>query len=99
MFAVSVRGGREVDSGRGGLRRWPVEGLGGGEVDINISISRAKFESVSQKLFARCLDTVKQVLRDAKVTESTVADVVLVGGSTCLPRAQLLNLHRFILAH
>ena len=65
-----------------------LEGLGGGEVDINISISRAKFESVSQKLFARCLDTVKQVLRDAKVTESTVADVVLVGGSTRIPRVQ-----------
>ena len=65
-----------------------LEGLAGGEIDVNINISRAKFESVAESLFARCLATVKQVLRDAKVTTGDVSDIVLVGGSTRIPRVQ-----------
>ncbi|RYY32979.1 hypothetical protein EON62_04740, partial [archaeon] len=40
--------------------------------------------------FKRCIDTVKQVLRDAKVLPAEVGDVVLVGGSTRIPKVQSL---------
>ena len=39
-------------------------------------------------MFQRCLDTVRQVLRDANKTTADVADIVLVGGSTRIPKIQ-----------
>lgn len=57
-------------------------------MDLNVIITRAKFESLNQKFFKRCIDTVKQVLTDAKAKPSDVAEVVLVGGSTRIPKVQ-----------
>lgn len=57
-------------------------------VDFNVTITRAEFDTMSQELFARCIKTVKRVLKDAKVNEKEVSDVVLVGGSTRIPRIQ-----------
>lgn len=64
-----------------------VDGLHEG-VDFNTSISRAKFENLCNDLFQKCFDPIDQVLRDAKLDKSSVDEVVLVGGSTRIPRIQ-----------
>lgn len=53
-------------------------------------VTRAKFEELNGKLFGRTLGTLKQVLRDAEVEKDEVQDIVLVGGSTRIPRIQSL---------
>ncbi len=58
--------------------------------DMSFSISRARFESLCEDLFRKCMEPVEQVLRDAGVSKSEVDDVVLVGGSTRIPRVQEL---------
>jgi heat shock 70kDa protein 1/2/6/8 len=52
------------------------------------TLTRAAFEKMCNALFVKCIDTVKQVLRDAGVTAEQVSDVVLVGGSTRIPMLQ-----------
>jgi L1 cell adhesion molecule like protein len=56
--------------------------------DFLCKISRAKFEHLCQKLFLKCLEPCKKVLQDAKVSKGEVNDVVLVGGSTRIPKIQ-----------
>jgi len=56
--------------------------------DYCLDISRAKFESLNKAYFDRTLDTVKKVLKDAKMDHSEIDDVVLVGGSTRVPKIQ-----------
>jgi len=56
--------------------------------NFNVTVSRATFEKMCQPLFARCIDTVKAVIRDAGATIENVSDVVLVGGSTRVPMIQ-----------
>nr|WMV69919.1 heat shock 70 kDa protein [Euglena gracilis]BDX17135.1 heat shock 70 kDa protein family A 4 [Euglena gracilis] len=58
--------------------------------EYNTSISRATFEKLNGPLFERCLASVKRVLDDAKVSRELVDQVVLVGGSTRIPRVQEL---------
>ena len=58
--------------------------------DMSFTISRARFESLCEDLFRKCMEPVEQVLRDAGVSKSEVDDVVLVGGSTRIPRVQEL---------
>jgi len=50
-----------------------------------IELTRAKFEKLNEEPFKRCLDTVKRVMKDAKVKTEDVNDIVLVGGSTRIP--------------
>jgi heat shock protein 1/8 len=57
-------------------------------IDFYTAISRAKFESLCDDLFRGCLDPVERVLRDAKIDKSKVDEVVLVGGSTRIPKVQ-----------
>ena len=59
-------------------------------VDYYTTITRAKFESLCDDLFRGCLDPVEKVLRDAKMDKSSVDEVVLVGGSTRIPKVQSL---------
>ena len=59
-------------------------------VDLNVSLSRAKFESLCSDLFNNCLKPVEQVLRDSTFSKSQIDDIVLVGGSTRIPRVQVL---------
>jgi L1 cell adhesion molecule like protein len=59
-------------------------------VDYNTKISRAKFESLCSNLFKKCLDPVDRVLKDAGISKSNVNEVVLVGGSTRIPKIQSL---------
>lgn len=59
-------------------------------IDFYTSVTRALFENLNQDLFNSCLDPVVQVLRDAKMDKSQVHEVVLVGGSTRIPKIQSL---------
>ena len=59
-------------------------------VDFFTSITRAKFEALCMNLFQKCLDPVQKVLTDAKMSKSQVDDIVLVGGSTRIPKVQSL---------
>ena len=56
--------------------------------DLNISLSRAKFEALCDTLFQKCLSPVEQVLRDAKVSKDAIHEVVMVGGSSRIPRVR-----------
>jgi heat shock 70kDa protein 1/2/6/8 len=58
--------------------------------DFNTTLSRAKFENLCNPLFQQCMAPVEQVLRDAELDKSQVHEVVLVGGSTRIPRVQKL---------
>lgn len=57
-------------------------------IDYHATITRARFEQLCGEDFRNCLEPVKKVLTDAKVSKSEVHDVVLVGGSTRIPKVQ-----------
>jgi L1 cell adhesion molecule like protein len=59
-------------------------------VDFFTSITRARFEEMNMDLFRKCMEPVEKVLRDAKMDKSSVHEVVLVGGSTRIPKVQTL---------
>ena len=59
-------------------------------VDFFTSISRARFESLCMNLFQKCIKPIAQVLQDGSVSKSQVDDIVLVGGSTRIPKIQEL---------
>jgi L1 cell adhesion molecule like protein len=59
-------------------------------IDFYSSISRARFEELNLDLFRKCMDPVEKVLRDAKMGKDQIHDVVLVGGSTRIPKVQEL---------
>ncbi|CAA7026040.1 unnamed protein product [Microthlaspi erraticum] len=59
-------------------------------VDFYATISRARFEEMNMDLFRKCMDPVEKVLRDSKIDKSSVHEVVLVGGSTRIPKIQQL---------
>ena len=59
-------------------------------IDFNTSMTRARFEDLCSDLFRGCLDPVEKVLKDAKLSKSEVDDIVLVGGSTRIPKVQEL---------
>jgi len=56
--------------------------------DFYTSITRAKFEELNMDLFRSCLEPVEKVLQDAKLTKGDIHDIVLVGGSTRIPKVQ-----------
>ncbi|KAI9766293.1 MAG: ATPase with role in protein import into the ER [Candelina submexicana] len=58
--------------------------------DFSETITRAKFEELNMDLFKKTLKPVEQVLKDAKVKKSEIDDIVLVGGSTRIPKVQAL---------
>lgn len=59
-------------------------------IDFYATITRARFEEMNMDLFRKCMEPVEKCLRDAKVDKSHVHDVVLVGGSTRIPKVQQL---------
>ncbi|KAJ5318671.1 heat shock protein 70 [Penicillium atrosanguineum] len=59
-------------------------------IDFNISITREEFESPCKNLFSKAECLVEQVLKDAKMDKSSVDEVVLVGGSTRIPKVREL---------
>jgi len=63
--------------------------------DFSSSITRAKFEEINMDLFRGCMDPVDKVLRDSGCAKESVDDVVLVGGSTRIPKVQQLLQEHF----
>ena len=59
-------------------------------VDFYTKISRARFEELCMDLFRGTLEPVEKALRDAKMDKSQIHDIVLVGGSTRIPKIQKL---------
>ena len=57
-------------------------------IDFYTSVTRARFEELSMDLFRNCLEPLDRVLRDAKMDKSSINEVVLVGGSTRIPKIQ-----------
>merc|ERR1712038_255766 len=57
-------------------------------IDFNSTITRARFEDLCMDQFKKCMDPVEKVLRDAKISKGSVDEIVLVGGSTRIPKVQ-----------
>lgn len=59
-------------------------------IDYNTVISRAKFEDLCADLFRKTIDPVEKVISDSKISKSAIHEIVLVGGSTRIPKVQEL---------
>lgn len=57
-------------------------------IDFNSSISRARFEELCTNYFRQCMDCVEKVMQDAKVSKGEIEDIVMVGGSSRIPKIQ-----------
>jgi len=57
-------------------------------IDFNSTLTRAKFEELNIDYFKKCIEPVERVLCDAKMAKSDVHEIVLVGGSTRIPKVQ-----------
>ncbi|KAL9940957.1 hypothetical protein V8E36_000445 [Tilletia maclaganii] len=66
-----------------------VDSLSNG-IDFQASITRARFEEINAAAFKGTIDPVAKVLKDAKMAAEKVDDIVLVGGSTRIPKIQSL---------
>ena len=58
-------------------------------IDFYTSVTRARFEELCADLFRGTLEPVEKSLRDAKMDKSAINDIVLVGGSTRIPKIQV----------
>merc|ERR1711935_87715 len=56
--------------------------------DLSISLTRAKFEELCMDQFKNCMPPVEMVLRDSKTNKGQINEIVLVGGSTRIPKIQ-----------
>ena len=56
--------------------------------DFNSTITRARFEDMNIDYFRKCMEPVEKVLRDSKISKTQVHEIVLVGGSTRIPKIQ-----------
>jgi len=57
-------------------------------IDFNATITRARFEDLCMDFFKKCMDPCEKVLRDSKISKGEVDELVLVGGSTRIPKVQ-----------
>merc|ERR1711953_704330 len=85
---------REVEKAKRALSsahqaRVEIEALFDG-VDFSEMLTRARFEELNNDLFKNTLSPVKQVLEDSGMQKNQIDDVVLVGGSTRIPKVQQL---------
>ena len=62
-----------------------VDALGDNE-DFNATITRAKFEELCMSMFKECIPPVEKVLKDSGISKNQIHEVVLVGGSTRIPK-------------
>ncbi|WOL20339.1 heat shock cognate 70 kDa protein [Canna indica] len=60
------------------------------DTNFSLTITRDSFEELNMDLFAKCVETIKKCLKDAKMDKSSIHEVVLVGGSTRIPIVQQL---------
>jgi L1 cell adhesion molecule like protein len=63
--------------------------------DLNVPIARTKFEDICEDDFSRCMAPVEKALKDAKLSAKDINDVVLVGGSTRIPKIQAILNEKF----
>merc|ERR1719163_1196082 len=85
---------REVEKAKRALSSTPsvqvrIEALFNGK-DFEETLSRSKFEQLNNDLFQKTLKPVQDVLADSKMSKSEVHEIVLVGGSTRIPKIQSL---------
>ncbi|CAI5946529.1 unnamed protein product [Closterium sp. NIES-64] len=59
-------------------------------IDFYSTITRARFEELNMDMFQKCMNPVEKCLKDAKMSKAQIHDVVLVGGSTHIPKVQQL---------
>lgn len=59
-------------------------------IDFTATITRARFEELCNDFFLKTMEPVEKVMRDAKIDKSAVDEIVLVGGSTRIPKIQKL---------
>jgi len=64
-------------------------------IDFNSVIMRARFEDLNMDYFRKCMEPVEKVLKDSKLSKSQVHEIVLVGGSTRIPKVQELLVEFF----
>ncbi|CAH0515985.1 unnamed protein product [Peronospora belbahrii] len=64
-------------------------------IDFNSTITRARFEDLCGSFFQKTMEPVAQVLRDSKLSKNQVNEIVLVGGSTRIPKVQQLLMDFF----
>jgi heat shock protein 1/8 len=57
-------------------------------IDFNSTITRARFEDLCMDYFKKCMEPCEKVLRDSKIAKGQVDEIVLVGGSTRIPKVQ-----------
>jgi len=57
-------------------------------IDFNSVITRARFEDLNMDYFRKCMEPVEKCLKDSKLAKSQVHEIVLVGGSTRIPKVQ-----------
>ncbi|KAJ0930086.1 putative Heat shock protein 70 family [Helianthus annuus] len=57
-------------------------------IDFSMKVTRAKFEDLNARFFTKCIEHVENCLRDGNMNKNNVDDIVLVGGSTRIPKVQ-----------
>lgn len=63
--------------------------------DLKVSVTRDTFEKLCAKEFDRCMEPINVALRDAKLKPEAIDDVVLIGGSTRIPKIKQLLIEKF----
>ncbi|OXA63728.1 uncharacterized protein LOC110863068 [Folsomia candida] len=58
------------------------------DLDLNVDLTRQEFEAMNQNLFDKSLSLVEKALQDAKLGRDKIDEIVLVGGSTRIPKVQ-----------
>jgi heat shock protein 5 len=64
-------------------------------IDLSIKITRELFEKINTNLFNRCLEPVEFAIKDAKIKQDKITDIVLIGGSTRIPKIRELLITKF----
>ena len=64
-----------------------IDGLVEGQ-DFSSTITRARFNDINMDYFRKCIEPVEKVLKDSKISKNNVDKIVLVGGSTRIPKIQ-----------
>jgi len=72
-----------------------IDAFMGTDKNFITNLTREKFEALNKGPFAVCLDTVKRVLKDAKLKTENIDEIVLVGGSTRIPKLQEMLVEMF----
>ena len=87
LYAAAERAKRQLSAAT--QAEVEVEAFADGH-DLKVVLTRAKFESLNQPQFDSCLDCVKAVLKDAALAKGKIDEVVLVGGSTRIPKIRTM---------